>query len=61
MEVSGQRHAPAALYHRETTPDIHWVGGWVDLRANLDIKARGKILCLCRCHYIYIFFKQSHV
>jgi hypothetical protein len=29
MGVSGQRHAPAALYPWV----IHWIGGWVALRA----------------------------
>jgi hypothetical protein len=33
--VSGQRHAQAALYPRERTPGIHWIGGWVGLRAGL--------------------------
>jgi hypothetical protein len=28
-EVSGQRHAPAALHNREMTPRSHWLGGWV--------------------------------
>jgi hypothetical protein len=44
MGVSGQRHAPAAIY----TPGTHCTGGWVGLRAGLDTEARGKILCLCR-------------
>jgi hypothetical protein len=26
-------------------PGIHWIGGWVGLRAGLDTGARGKILC----------------
>jgi hypothetical protein len=39
--VSGQRHAPAALYPRERTPRTHWVGGWVGLRDGLDTEARG--------------------
>ena len=33
--VSGQQHAPAALYPRET-PGTHCTGGWVDPRADLD-------------------------
>jgi hypothetical protein len=33
MEVSGQHHAPAALYPRERAPGTHWTGGWVGLRA----------------------------
>jgi hypothetical protein len=36
--VSGQRHAPAALYPRERTNGTHWLGGWVCLRAGLDKK-----------------------
>jgi hypothetical protein len=44
MMVSGQRHAPAALYPGERTPGTHWTGGWVDPRAGLDTEARGKIL-----------------
>jgi hypothetical protein len=48
MGVSGQHHAPAALYPRERTPGTHWIGGWVGLRAGLDAGARRKILCLCR-------------
>jgi hypothetical protein len=42
--VSGQRHAPAALYPRERTPGIHQRGGWVGLRAGLNTEARGKTL-----------------
>jgi hypothetical protein len=48
MEVSGKRYAPAALYPRERTTWIHWIGGWVGLRAGLDREAGGKILCPCR-------------
>jgi hypothetical protein len=28
MRVSGQRHAPAAIYPRERTPGIRWTVGW---------------------------------
>jgi hypothetical protein len=38
--ISGQRHAPAKLYHRDRTPGTHWTGGWVGLRAVLDTEAR---------------------
>jgi hypothetical protein len=48
MRVSGQRHAPAALYSGERTPYTHWIGGWVGLRAGLDTEDRGKILYLCQ-------------
>jgi len=34
-EVSGQQHAPAALYPRER-PGTHFTGGWVGPRAGLD-------------------------
>ena len=34
-ELSGQQHAPAALYPRER-PDTHFTGGWVGPRAGLD-------------------------
>jgi len=33
--VSGQQHAPAALYPRER-PGTHITGGWVGPRAGLD-------------------------
>jgi hypothetical protein len=42
MEVSGQRHAPAALYPR--TAGTHCTGGWLGPRAGLDTEVRGKIL-----------------
>jgi hypothetical protein len=48
MGVSGQRHAPAALYPRGKDPGTHCVEGWVGPRAGLDAKDRGKILCLCQ-------------
>jgi hypothetical protein len=43
MGVSGQHHAPAALYPRY--PLYRRLGG---PRGGLDAEARGKILCLCR-------------
>jgi hypothetical protein len=43
--VSGQRHAPAALYPGERTPGTE---GWVGSRAGLDTEARGKVSCPCR-------------
>jgi hypothetical protein len=48
MGVSGQRHAPVALYPGERTPGTHCIGGWVGPIAGLDTEARGKILCLCQ-------------
>ena len=33
--VSGQQHAPAALYPRER-PGTHFTGGWVGPKAGLD-------------------------
>jgi hypothetical protein len=48
MGVSGQRHAPAALYPRGKNPRYHWIGGWVGLRAGLGAGARRKILYPCR-------------
>jgi hypothetical protein len=42
MGVSGQSHAPVALYLREKDPGTHWIGSWVGLRAGLDIVARRK-------------------
>ena len=34
MGVGGQRHAPAALTRER--PGIHYIGGWVGLRAGLN-------------------------
>jgi hypothetical protein len=48
MGVSGQHHAPAALYPRGKDPGTHCTGGWVGPKAGLDAGARRKILCLCR-------------
>jgi hypothetical protein len=42
MGVSGQRHAPAALYPRGKDPGTHCTGGWVGPRAGLDTEVRGK-------------------
>jgi hypothetical protein len=46
--VSGQRHAPAALYPRERNPGTHWIGGCVGLRVGLDTEDSRQILCLCQ-------------
>jgi hypothetical protein len=48
VEVSGQRHAPAALCPGERTPGTHCTGGWLGLRASWDTEVRGKPLCPCR-------------
>jgi hypothetical protein len=48
MGVSGQCHAPAALYPWGKDPGTHYTGGWVGLGTGLDAEARGKIFCLCR-------------
>jgi hypothetical protein len=48
MGVSGQHHAPAALYPRGKDPGTHWRGGWVGPRAGLDTEDRGKIRCPCQ-------------
>jgi hypothetical protein len=44
MEVSGQHHAPAALYPQEMTPGTHFIGD----KVGPDVQARGNILCLCQ-------------
>jgi hypothetical protein len=44
MGVSGQRHAPAALYPRGKDPGTHCTRGWVGPRAGLDTEAKGKTL-----------------
>jgi hypothetical protein len=36
--VSGQSHAPSALYLRRKDPWYPWVGGWVGLRGDLDTR-----------------------
>jgi hypothetical protein len=48
MGVSGQCHAPAALYPRGKDPGTHCTWGWVGPRAGLDTEDRGKILCPCQ-------------
>jgi hypothetical protein len=44
MGLSGQHHAPVALYPRGEDPGTHCTGGWVGPRAGLDTEDRGKIL-----------------
>jgi hypothetical protein len=43
MGVSGQRHAPAALYPPEMIPGTHWTGGWVGPRAGLDTPSSAEV------------------
>jgi hypothetical protein len=40
--VSGQLHAPTALFPGERTPGTHCTGGWVGPRPGLDTGVRGK-------------------
>jgi hypothetical protein len=40
--VSGQRHAPSALYPLGKTPGTHWIGGCVCLTTGLDTEASVK-------------------
>jgi hypothetical protein len=49
--VSGQHHALAVLCPWERTHGTHWIGGWVGLKADVDIDAKRKILCLCQGSY----------
>jgi hypothetical protein len=42
MGLSGQFHAPAALYAQERTTGSNWIGGWVDPNVGPDTEARGK-------------------
>jgi hypothetical protein len=44
MGVSGQRHAPAAIYPLGKYPCTHSTGGWVGPRAGLDTEITGKII-----------------
>jgi hypothetical protein len=48
MGVSGQYHAPAALYPQEKDPRYPLIGGWVGPRAGLDAGAKRKILYPCQ-------------
>jgi hypothetical protein len=40
---NGQRHAPAALYQRERTTGILWIGGWKTYGPIICFKYRGYI------------------
>jgi hypothetical protein len=48
MEVSGQLHGLATLSPGKEASGIHWIGGWVGLRAVLDVVVRRKIPSLCQ-------------
>jgi hypothetical protein len=47
MEMRCQVHNPADLYPREKAPYTSQIGGWVDLRAGLDIMERRIFSCPC--------------
>jgi hypothetical protein len=47
MEVTGQLHAPVALYPGKEPLGTRLIGGWVGLRAGLDAVARRKIAGPC--------------
>jgi hypothetical protein len=40
MEMGGQRHAPTAL--TQEIIGAHYIGGWVDLRAGLDVCGKSR-------------------
>jgi hypothetical protein len=44
LGMRGQRYAPAELSPGERTPGIHWTGGWMGPRADLDTEAKKKSL-----------------
>jgi hypothetical protein len=45
--VSGQHHAPSALYPEGKDPRVPFTGNWVDPTARLDAEGRGKVFCIC--------------
>jgi hypothetical protein len=45
MEVSGQLYASATLPLEKQPPPTHCMGGWVGLRAGLDVVEKIKIFC----------------
>jgi len=47
MEVSGQLHAPATLPPEKELPGTRWIGGWLGLRAGLDLVVQRKIPIPC--------------
>jgi len=48
-EVSGQFHAPAAFTSGVRVPGTHWIGGWVGLRAGLDMEEKRNKIHHCPC------------
>jgi hypothetical protein len=38
---------PRPLYSEEWPFGAHWIGGWVGLKAGLDVEAKRKIYGLC--------------
>jgi hypothetical protein len=49
MEVSGQPHAPAALFHGKEARGTHCIGRWMGLTAGLDTVAKRKYSLHCPC------------
>jgi hypothetical protein len=47
-DVCGQLHAPVILMTGEGTPGIHWIGGWVGLRADLAPLEKGTFSSPCQ-------------
>jgi hypothetical protein len=39
---------PGLFTPREKTPGTHWIGGWVDPRAGLDMVSKRKIPSTCQ-------------
>jgi hypothetical protein len=48
MEVSGQRHVPAAFLSGKEPLGTHFIGGWVGTRAGLDAVEKSKITFPCQ-------------
>jgi hypothetical protein len=59
MGVSGQRHAPVALYPREKTPGTHYTGGWVGPDPVWTQRLEEKSFCLCRGSNLNLLVVQS--
>jgi len=55
--VSGQQHAPAALYPRER-PDTHFTGGWDVLRCTARFVTTD-ITKLLHIEYNFLFFADT--